>query len=83
MEAAREQQKEEQEQNIGLDNEEEFPALGAITAKNPLEEEDDEDYEDIEEGDEVDEIEIDGDDEQALATFSKGGEVESLLEKFS
>ena len=81
MEAAREQQKEEKkEENIGLDNEEEYPALGAITAKNPLEEEDDEEYEDIEEGDEVEEIEIDGDDEQALATFSKGGEVESTFD---
>jgi len=81
LEAAREQQKEEnKEENIGLDNEEEFPALGAITAKNPLEEEDDEEYEDIEEGDEVEEIEIDGDDEQALATFSKGGERQNLAD---
>lgn len=76
MEAAREQQKEEKEEKIGLDNEEEFPALGAITAKSPIEEEDDDEYEDIEEGDDVEEIEIDGDDEHALAKFSKGGEVE-------
>ena len=74
LEAAREQQKEEN--NIALDNEDEFPALGAITAKNPIEEEDDDEYEDIEEGeDEVEEVQIDGDDEQALAMFSKGGEV--------
>ncbi|CAG5111657.1 Oidioi.mRNA.OKI2018_I69.chr2.g5938.t1.cds [Oikopleura dioica] len=79
LEAAREQQKEENP--IGLDDEDEFPALGAITAKNPLEDDDDEEYEDIdEEGEDVEEVVIDGDDEEALAMFSKGGERQNLAD---